>query len=67
MIATDCVTAYAFNLSALAGASNMHAMPCYSQIGEKILFSIFLEKIFFCKTDFESETKKTIVSALEKS
>ena len=45
------------NLSAVAGASNMHAIPCYAQIGEKILFSIFIKNIF-CKTDFESETKK---------
>ena len=43
------------NLSAVAGASNMHAMHKSAQMGGKILFSILLEKNIFRETDFEAE------------
>ena len=59
------LSAYVVNLPAVDGVSNMHAKPCYAQIVEKILFSIFLD--IFCKTDFESETKRANILASKKS
>ena len=53
LIAIDCLIAKAVNLSALAGAPNMHATARYAQIGGKILFSILLKNIFFNTTEIE--------------
>ena len=38
MMYRNGLSVYAVNLSAVAGASNIHAMPCYAKIGEKIFF-----------------------------
>ena len=43
---------YVVNLSAVAGASNMHPMQ---KISGKILFFYFTQKNIFRKTDFEAE------------
>ena len=37
------------------------------ELMKKYYFLFFLKKYFFCKTDFESETKKANISALQKA
>ena len=52
------LTAHTVNLSEVDGASNMHAMPWYAQIDEKISFSIFLDFFSFSQDWFWEWNKK---------
>ena len=62
LIATDSLTTYVVNLSVLAAASNMHAMPALHSKGWKNLIFCFARDNIFLATWNLGCLKKTIIS-----